>query len=80
MARNTIKEYLIYGGVTKEEYDSIGHLIAEENHRIWKLVSIIFEIVFIGLFIFTLINSNHRDWSVGFGILAGTMIFSVLAF
>ena len=80
MARNTIKEYLIYGGVTKEEYDSIGHLIAEENHRIWKLVSIIFEIVFIGLFIFTLINSNHRDWSVGFGILSGTMIFSVLAF
>ena len=80
MARNTIREYFIYGGVTKEEYDSIGHFIAEENHRVWKLVSIIFEIVFIGLFIFSIINPNHRDWSVGFGILAGTMIFSVLAF
>ena len=80
MARNTVREYFIYGGVTKEEYDSIGHLIAEENHRVWKLVSIIFEIVFVGLFIFSIINGNHRDWSIGFGILAGTMIFSVLAF
>ncbi len=80
MAKNTIKEYFIYGGVTKEEYDSIGHLIAEENHRIWKLVSVIFEIVFVGLFIFSIISSQHHDWSIGFGILAGTMIFSVLAF
>ncbi len=80
MARNTVREYFIYGGVTKEEYDSIGHLIAEENHRVWKLVSIIFEIVFVGLFIFSIINGNHRNWSIGFGILAGTMIFSVLAF
>ena len=80
MAKNTVKEYFIYGGVSKEQYDSIGHLIAEENHRIWKLVSVIFEIVFVGLFIFSIINSQHRDWSIGFGILAGTMIFSVLAF
>lgn len=80
MAKNTIREYFIYGGVTKEQYDSIGHLIAEENHRVWKLVSIIFEIVFVGLFIFSIISQNHHDWSIGFGILAGTMIFSVLAF
>ena len=52
MASKSVKEYLLYGGVSKEEYNSIKPLIAEENHKVWKLVSIILEILFIGLFIF----------------------------
>lgn len=80
MSKNSFKEQLIYGGVTKEEYDNIRPLIAEENHRIWRLVSIILEILYIGLFIFVLVEHNHQEWIAPFGILAGTMILSVLAF
>ena len=80
MARNTIKEYFMYGGVTKEEYDSIRPLIQEENHRVWRLVSILFELVFIGLFIFSIVADIYDTWKIGYGILAGSMVFSVLAF
>ena len=80
MARNTIKEYFMYGGVTKEEYDSIRPLIQEENHRVWRLVSILFEFVFIGLFIFAVVAEINYTWTIGYGVLAGSMVFSVLAF
>ncbi|MBO4856800.1 MAG: GGDEF domain-containing protein [Bacilli bacterium] len=80
MARSTIKEYFLYGGVTKEEYDSIRPLIQEENHRVWRLVSILFEFVFIGLFIFAVVAEINYTWTIGYGILAGSMVFSVLAF
>ena len=80
MARNTIKEYFMYGGVTKEEYDSIRPLIQEENHRVWRLVSILFELVFIGLFIFAVVAEINYTWTIGYGVLAGCMVFSVLAF
>ena len=80
MARYTIKEYLLYGGVTKEEYESIRPLIAEENHRVWKLVSILFELVFIGLFIFAVTARINTSWTIGYGVLAGSMVFSAMAF
>ena len=80
MARNTIKEYFMYGGVTKEEYDSIRPLIQEENHRVWRLVSILFELVFISLFIFAIVAKINTKWTIGYGILAGSMVFSALAF
>lgn len=80
MSKVNIKEQLLYGGVSKEEYDHIRPLIAEENHRIWRVVSIILEILYIGLFIFVLVEHNHQEWVPPFGILAGVMILSVLAF
>lgn len=80
MKRNNFGNYLLYGGVSKEEYDTIRPLVAEENHRVWKLVSIILEIAFIGLFVLAMIHPDYKDFTIGFGILAGTMILSVLAF
>ena len=55
MARLSIKEAIIYGGATKEDYDSVRPLMAEENYRVWRLVSVILEVVFIGLFVFFLL-------------------------
>ena len=76
----SLKDRIIYGGVTKEEYDSIQGLISEENHRVWRLLSIILEILFIGLFVFVLLEPNHSSYVAPLGILAGMMISSVLAF
>ena len=81
MARRSVKEYLFYGGVSKEEYEDIKPLIAEENHKVWRILSIVLEILFIGLFVFALLMDG--DWAgyvPGFGILAGLMIIAVLAF
>ena len=80
MAKHSFKEHILYGGVSKEEYQSIIPFINEENHRVWKVVSVILEILFVGLFIFALIDPGHEGYIVPFGILAGTMILFVLAF
>ena len=80
MNKTRIVERLFYGGVKKEEFASIKHLINEENHRVWKVISIIAEILFVGLFIFALVEPNHKAYIVPFSILAGVMILFVLAF
>ena len=80
MARLSIKEAIIYGGATKEDYDSVRPLMAEENYRVWRLVSVILEVVFIGLFVFFLFDDGHKQYIAPIGILAGTMILFVLAF
>lgn len=80
MARSTLKELLFYGGVSKEEYETIKPLISEENHKVWRLVSIILEILFIGLFVFALVEPTHEKYILSFGILAGLLIIAVLMF
>ncbi len=80
MARSSPKEYLLYGGVSKEEYENIKPYIAEENHRVWKIISIVLEILFIGLFVFALLMDGWQGYVPGFGIIAGLMIIAVLAF
>ncbi len=80
MAKHSLKEHVLCAGVSEEEYNNILPLIAEENHRVWKVISIILEILFVGLFIFALVDPSHKDYVVPFGILAGTMILFVLAF
>ena len=82
MARRSVKEYLFYGGVSKEEYQDIKPLIAEENYKVWRILSIVLEILFIGLFIFALLVGGDywSGYTLGFGMLAGLMIIAVLAF
>lgn len=80
MARFSLKNHLLYGGVSKEEYENIKPLIAEENLKIWKIFSVVLEILFIGIFIFVLVEDNHAAYILPIGILAGSMVLLGIGF
>ena len=80
MARFSLKNHLLYGGVSKDEYENIKPFVAEENLKIWKIFSVVAEIVFLGIFIFVLIENNHSAYIIPMGILAVSMVLLGIGF
>ena len=78
MKKNSIKETILYGGVSKEDYEEIKPLIIEENQKVWKFLSIFLEVVFAGIFALALFEKGHNAYIIPYGILAGTMIIFCL--
>lgn len=52
LSKSQIKNFLLYGGKTKNEYQSAEYLILKSNHKFWKIISFITTFVFIALSIF----------------------------
>ena len=78
-----IKNMLLYGGANKQEYKRMNPLISHENYRVWRLLTIILEFVFIGLFIFFYVSERNdvsSNYAFPFLILAGSFVIISVAF
>lgn len=85
-----IKNYFLYGGGNKQEFRKAYPNLLNENHKVWKLSSLIISIIFIVELIITLASKNNTlngiwlskiiIYSIGaslyitFGILLNTAI------
>lgn len=91
MQNSKVKNALLYGGVSKEEYERTKPLINRANQKIWKISSVFFEILFLILFVVSLvthfaikdkpeISEMFFAYMIPFGILSFYMIILVLVF
>lgn len=51
--KNKAKNFILYGGVSRDEYDQIKDVISQANLKVWKIVSIILVIFAMALLIMT---------------------------
>ena len=58
MATNTLGKYLLYGGISKEEYKKTKPMINRQNLKLWKYSSVFFEILFVAVFVVSLVLIN----------------------
>jgi hypothetical protein len=65
LAKSQKKNFLLYGGKTKNEYQSAEYLILKSNHKLWKIISFITTFVFIALAAFAFIVFKDQDGVVG---------------
>lgn len=87
--RKSVKNYLLYGGVSKDEYDKAKPLIHRLNLKTWKVASVFLEILFVIVFISTMIISSTlgtsspigdalQPYVVPFGVLCVYMVIFVI--
>ena len=75
LAKSQIKNFLLYGGKTKNEYQSAEDLILRSNHKLWRIISFITTFVFIALAAFAFIVSKGENGAIDTfkGILCGSV-------
>ena len=57
--RHPVKDFILYGGVSKEDYREIQPMLYEENLKVWKIISIILALAAMGLLLFTQIWPDY---------------------
>ncbi|MBQ2471285.1 MAG: GGDEF domain-containing protein [Acholeplasmatales bacterium] len=75
LAKSQIKNFLLYGGKTKNEYQSAEKLILRSNHKLWRIISFITTFVFIALAAFAFIVSKGENGAIDTfkGIVCGAV-------
>lgn len=58
--KRSIRDFLLYGGKTKNEYKDAESLILNSNYKLWKVISLISSIVFISLTIFAVLSKPEN--------------------
>ena len=58
--KRRIRDFLLYGGKTKNEYKDADSLILNSNYKLWKVISLISSIVFISLTIFAVLSKPEN--------------------
>lgn len=58
--KRKIRDFLLYGGKTKNEYKNAEYLILKSNYKLWRVISFISTILFIALTIFAIISENEN--------------------
>ena len=51
--KNKAKNFILYGGVSRDEFDQIKDVISLENLKVWKIVSIVLVGIAMALLILT---------------------------
>ena len=75
---NKFKNFILYGGTSKEEFEQIKPLINARNLKTWQVNSIVLEILFLILFIVSIIVPTFSTYTPYFGGLAVYTILLVL--
>ena len=77
LAKSQIKNFLLYGGKTKNEYQSAEDLILKSNHKLWRIISFITTFVFIALAAFAFIVSKGENGAIDTfkGMVCGSVSF-----
>ena len=60
--RNRIKNLLLYGGISKDEYQDSKDIILEENLRVWKIISTILAVCGMILLVMTYVFPDFFDY------------------
>ena len=91
MQQSKLKTILLSGGVSEEEYQKAKPQIDASNFKTWRLSSVFFEILFLIIFVISLIFSSipnvtegikdmFRSYMIPFGILSFYMVILVLIY
>ncbi len=82
------RKYLLFGGISQNEYQNIKAIIRKSNLKIWKVISILLEVLFMSLFLCAIIItyaniSNNiiegfKPFVIPLGILSGYMIVFII--
>ncbi len=75
---SNLKDFLLYGGVSKEEYYQIKPLILSSNLKTWRIASIFLEILFLAMFICSILYKPFGGFAPFIGVLAVYTILLVL--
>lgn len=78
-----IRDFLLYGGKSKNEYANAKYLIRKSNHKLWKIISFIatFVFLFLALYCHFLIAKNHLEMSSPEGLkMVSYLIMSGISF
>ena len=79
--KRKIRDLLLYGGKTKNEYKDAEYLILKSNYNIWRVISFISTIVFIALAIFAIVSEGENRGKIKIiacAIMAGLSLIILL--
>ena len=77
----TIRNYFCYCGIEKEEYKAVKKSAYVSNFEVWRVLHILMDIAFLGLFVYSLFNPlfESNKWFY-LGVLGYSVIATVLFF
>ncbi len=75
-ALKTIKNYICYCGIEKEEFKTVKKDAYVSNFQIWKILHIVMDVAFGSLFIFSLFNDLAKDNRFFY---LGAFVYSLIA-
>lgn len=70
-----IRDLLLYGGITKDQYDNIKKEVEIANCKIWRAIYISLSVIFIGMFVLSFFTEVYKAIRYPFLIMA---IFSII--
>ena len=72
----TIRNYFCYCGIEKEEYKAVKKSAYVSNYEVWRVLHILMDLAFAGLFIYSLFNPlfESNKW-----FYLGVLIYSIIA-
>lgn len=74
-------DFLRYGGVTKNDFDRVRFLVAEENHMVWRFASTILAGIFLIAFVICASIPVLKNYLPGYvGLVAYFMVIAILLF
>ena len=80
MKKGTIKQLILTGGVNEDEYPLIKPAINQTNYKSWRIFSIIAEIIFLTLLLFSVFIDEFFYAAPFFGILVAFFMVTSLLF
>ena len=60
--RSKLKNFILYGGISKDEYQDCKEIILEENLKVWKIISIILAVCGMILLVGTYVFPDFFDY------------------
>ena len=60
-ALRTVRNYICYCGIEKEDFKAVKKDAYASNFQIWRILHIIMDVAFALLFIFSLVNDLAKD-------------------
>ena len=77
----TIRNYFCYCGIEKEEYKAVKKSAYVSNFEVWRVLHILMDIAFLGLFVYSLFNPlfESNKWFY-LGVLGYSVIATILFF
>ena len=80
MKKGTIKQLILTGGVSDDEYPLIKPAINQTNYKTWRIFSIIAEVIFLTLLLFSVFIDEFFYAAPFLGVLVAFFMVTSLLF
>ena len=78
--RNRIRDFFIYGGVSKEEFTNGKFLMRKQNIKVWRMASLVITALSIFLLLGTFLFESFKPLMVAYSLMTGFSIISCILF